>query len=119
MKIKKSTMRIIILFNLIFLVLTFTAASQQSPAQQISSRIAQKMTDTLSLTSVQTDQIYNVNISISDNKEAIWNQYSNPDSIRARIQIIEATRDSLYRPILSDEKFQIYLQKKRQIININ
>ena len=95
------------------------SANAQSNHEQLAFHIAQKMKDSLSLTSQQKDSIYIVNMQITNWKIAVRQQHTNPDSIRIYMQVMESRRDSLYHPFLSEEKYQLYLEKKRNLISNN
>lgn len=104
---------------LFFITAVADLKAQSNPAQDISSRIANKMRDTLSLFSAQRDSIYSINIELHNRKQLVRQQYSNMDSLRIKIQAIENTRDSLYRTVLSEEKYLMYRQKKRNLVSNN
>lgn len=104
---------------LFLLVLLAGKLHAQTPAEQLSLKIAQKMKDTLSLTEQQKNQLYATNMAIHHQKMLVRQQHTITDSIRVRTQKIENTRDSLYRPILTEPKYQLYLQKKKQLISNN
>ena len=87
-------------------------------AIQLAHRIAKKMKDTLDLSAQQRQQIYQANMNLHDQKQAA-RQNSPQDSLQVRIQRIEKTRDMLYMPILGNEKYQLYLLKKRNLISNN
>lgn len=94
-------------------------AQTTNPATQLANHIAQKMKDTLTLTAQQKNQIYTVNINLHNLKMTIRQQYTNPDSLRIKMQRIERGRDSLYHLILPEPKYQLYLQKKRNLVSAN
>lgn len=91
----------------------------QTPAEEIANRIAQRMKDTLLLTDSQRIQIYQINLQLSQQKDAMRSQHAGTDSLRFKIQQIENTRDNFYRTVLSDEKYLLYRQKKRALVNNN
>lgn len=93
--------------------------AQQTPATQLANRIANKMKDTLNLTGNQRNQIYLFNMLLHNQKTAVRQQYSNPDSVRVHLQRVENKRDSLYHTILSENKYLLYKQKKRNLITGN
>lgn len=112
---KKAT----VFFSLILLAVLKSQAQNTSPeAVQLSHKIAKKMKDSLELSAQQRQKVYEVNMSLHEQKQAV-RQQSPADSLQPRIQRIERTRDSLYRPVLGEEKYQLYLQKKRRLINNN
>jgi len=90
----------------------------QNVPENISSRIAQKMKDSLSLSEVQKTSIYTINMDIHNRKAVVWQQ-AETDSVGVGLQRIENTRDSLYRPILTDEQYILYKNKKKNLISAN
>jgi hypothetical protein len=110
--------KIFILIPLLLLVTGFLQA-QQTPSVQLAHRIAQKMKDTLSLTVQQRNQVFQINIQLHDRKQEVRQQTTNPDSLRVRFQRIERRRDSLYHTLLSEDKYQLYRLKKRNLVNNN
>ena len=104
-----------------FLVLLVAAnnVNAQSASEQIADKIAQKMKDSLSLSTQQKTQLYTINIQLSDQKASVRQQYTGTDSLRIKMQRVENSRDSLYRPVLGEEKFILYRQKKRNLVNNN
>jgi hypothetical protein len=106
------------LFTTITVVLSITfLQAQTSNAELLAERIAQKMRDSLSLTTFQTNAIYGINIQISAKKQEVRQQFSNQDSIRIKTQAIENTRDDLYLPVLSEQQYALYKQKKSVLIS--
>jgi hypothetical protein len=91
----------------------------QSPAEKLATRIAQKMTDSLSLTATQKSQLYTINMQLHNQKMTARQQHLQPDSMRVYIQKIENTRDGLYHGVLGDYKYTLYLQKKSRLVNNN
>lgn len=111
--------------KIIMLVILITAFSlysnaQLTYAQEYSIKVAERMKDSLSLSGDQKVQIYNINIQISNQKAGVWRQYAGTDSlITVNLQRIENTRDSLYLPVLGEEKYSLYLNKKKRLLNNN
>lgn len=89
----------------------------QSAAEQLADRIAQKMKDSLSLTDAQRQQIYTINMDITARKQAARAISNDRSHIGRQIQQIENSRDSLYKPVLGEEKFMLYKQKKTSLIS--
>lgn len=113
--------KLVILFGS-FLLMQLKVLSQNnnnSPAEQMASKIAKKMKDTLNLTGQQRNQIYTINMYLHNKKAAVRQQFSNPDDIRINTQRIENKRDSLYRTILSEEKYLLYREKKKNLVTGN
>jgi hypothetical protein len=78
------------------------------------------MKDSLSISDEQKTWVYNINMQISAQKATVWQQYNGSDSlIRLNLQRIEISRDSLYRPVLSEMQFQLYMEKKQALLNNN
>ena len=86
---------------------------------ELSTQIAQKMQDSLYLSSEQRDSIYAINNRLQSQKMQARMQYAGADSIQYHLQRIENTRDSLYKPVLGAEKYLLYKQKKRNLISAN
>jgi hypothetical protein len=108
--------KLLILFSVGFFS-ALVVNAQNDPATQISIRISERMKDSLNLTSDQKTQIFNANIGLDQQKLTILQNYSNIDSIKYHLLIIENTRDGLYSPILTSEQYQLYVQKKKRLVN--
>jgi 50S ribosomal subunit-associated GTPase HflX len=108
---------------LLFIVSTSAlcvSAQTGLPAEQLATKIASKMQDSLNLTVPQQQQVFAINMQLHNQKTAIRNQYSGNDSlIRVNIQRIENKRDSLYRPLIGETNYILYRQKKRNLVNNN
>lgn len=111
----------VIILSLICLMGTgrYLFAQSANPGTQVANNIANKMKDTLGLTTPQRNQIFATNMYIHNKKMIIRQQVTNPDSLQQRIQREERKRDSMYQRILPEAKFQLYLQKKRNLITAN
>jgi parvulin-like peptidyl-prolyl isomerase len=109
-------MKTIIMLVLILLT-GFAAQAQENPAIAVAQKIAQKLKDTLSLSSSQQDQLYHINMQLHNSKMSIRQQYGGSDSLGLYLQRVENTRDSLYRRVLQEEKYLLYKQKKSTIIS--
>lgn len=90
--------------------------SQGNPSVLLAQRIATRMKDTLSLTAFQTQQVYNVNLNLNIKKMQARNISTNRVIVGQAIQAVEKTRDSLYRIGLTLPQYQLYLQKKKNIV---
>lgn len=113
-------MRKLILLIAICIVLQCYTNAQSNPAEQLAQNIATKMKDTLDLTVQQKDSIYTVNMYLHNQKVLVRQQYAGNDSlIRLHTQLVENTRDSLYHPFLSEPKYLLYLEKKRNLVRNN
>jgi len=94
-------------------------AGAQSPAADLSNRIARRMKDTLQLSDSQKNAIYAINMQLHAQKMSARQQYSAGDSLQYHIQRIENTRDALYGTVLSPEKYLLYLEKKKNLVSSN
>lgn len=101
-------------------VLTINAYSQQNPVEIYASKISTRMKDTLSLTDSQRQKIYTLSKELGEQQKNVWLQYPSSDSLVQRhIQQLENSRDDLYRPVLGEEKYLLYREKKRMLLNNN
>lgn len=94
-------------------------SAQQSPGVQLANHIADKMKDTLGLTVPKRNQVFAINMYIHNKKMIIRQQTTNPDTLRVRLQRQENKRDSMYQNILPPPKYQLYLQKKGNLVSSN
>lgn len=95
------------------------ASAQSSVQTALAERIAGKLKDSLSLSGAQKDSIYAINMLLSNQKNNLRSIYQNFDSLQFYTQQVEHTRDSLYRPVLGEEKYLLYRQKKNNLVNNN
>ncbi|RPE06023.1 hypothetical protein EGT74_27120 [Chitinophaga lutea] len=96
-----------------------TSAMAQNAAEQLSHKIADKMRDTLDLRTEQRNMIYGLNMQLYHQKAQARSESKSPDSVRVKIQRIENGRDSLYKAVLTDAQYRLYLSRKRSLINNN
>lgn len=108
-----------LLTGIIFLVVSNVTKAQPSPAELLAEKIAQKMKDSLSLSQTQRQAVYNINIDLHTQKQSVRQRFQAADSLRYYMQHIESTRDSLYRRELSDEQYNLYKTKKRNLVSNN
>jgi len=99
------------------ILLISISKAQSSEAEILAEKIAKKMKDTLSLNDTQKNHVYDINIQLSNEKMSVRQQFTNRDSVIINLQRIENKRDSLYRNVLPGEKYALYLQKKRNLVN--
>lgn len=103
-----------------FTVMTGLAAhSQTNNGEALSAHISNKMRDTLNLSPQQRQDVFNLNQQLHQQKQQVRLQYPGGDSLAWRLQQVERTRDSLYRPVLGEEKYLLYKQRKTQLISSN
>lgn len=115
-------MKMKLLMLAITILITSTCFSQatSAPAVQLAEKIATKMKDSLGLTVAQKNQIYDINMDLHNQKQDARTQHTgNAPQTTTAIQNIEKTRDSLYRPILTVPQFDLYKQKKRNLVSNN
>jgi hypothetical protein len=93
--------------------------AQTSPAEQLADKVAQKMKDSLSLSSSQKQQLYNINMQLHSSKLQMRQQYIGTDSVSLKIQRVENMRDSLYKPVLTQQQYELYLQRKKNLVSSN
>lgn len=105
--------------TILFLFIGVASRAQSAAAIQVAGRIAQRMKDSLSLSDQQKDSIYSLNILLSNRKAELRQQYTNMDSLEHHFQLVESSRDSLYRIVLGEEKYQLYKTRKRSLISSN
>jgi hypothetical protein len=108
-----------VLSFLIFLFFAGPAYTQSTPAVQLANKIADRMKDSLGLNQNKRNQIYDINMKLHQQKREVLQNFQNRDSIARKLQRIEMRRDSLYQKKLTDQQFQLYLSKKKNIINNN
>lgn len=93
------------------------AKSQSSPAELLADRIATRMKDTLDLSIEQKNLLYTINMNLHERKLLVRQQFASSDSLTNKLQKVEASRDSLYRRVLPEEKYLLYRDKKRVLIS--
>jgi hypothetical protein len=95
--------------------------TRQYNGKVIAQQIAMRMKDSLGLTGSQRHQLFLINVQLHERKMTVRNQTS-ADSINVlqhKLQKVENTRDSLYKPILGIDKFLLYRQKKLNLLQVN
>lgn len=105
----------------ILLVLFFagTVLYAQAPAKLVASKIAQKLKDSLQITEAQRKQIYTIKMLLHERKMAARQQFAGSPEVVKEVQMVENTRDSLYRPVFTAEQFQRYKARKRTLVSNN
>jgi hypothetical protein len=106
---------------LLILICLFFGASvhAQTQAEVVANKIAQKMKDSLNLADSVRIKIYQINMQLDQQKLVVRNHYAGSDSLRIKVQQVENSRDALYQAVLPGEKFVLYRQKKRNLVNNN
>src|SRR5690242_18526872 len=106
-------MKKIVIIVAIFFSIPVLVQAQPSAAEVLAAKISKRMKDSLSLTDSLASLIYSINIQLHNQKSDAWQQYNYSDSlINIHLQTIENTRDSLYRNVLTEEKYLLYKSKK-------
>jgi len=119
LKYKNKRMRIIfcVLFCYLFNTNLF---AQNSVGEQVASRVANRLQDSLFLNTVQRDSLFSINMYLLNQSQSVRVQHANVDTLRYYLQRIENTRDSLYKRVIADDaKYGLYKQKKRNLISAN
>ena len=93
--------------------------NQIDQGQRFARKIALKIKDSLNLNGNEMNQLEAINLSIHNQKKQAMASGLGRDSIGRRLQRIEGTRDSLYRQVLPADKFDLYKQKKKNLVNNN
>jgi len=105
--------KIIILVAIFGYTFLYQAKAQENLiALKFADDIAQKMADSLLLSSEQKMQIYNINMDLYKQKKQLRESKPQPATLEFDLQQIENKRDSLYKVVLLEEKFKLYKLKK-------
>ena len=95
------------------------AVSQANTSTLVAAKIADRMKDSLQLSTSQRNSVHDINLQINLLKQDVRSRFTNRDSLTIHIQKIENSRDSLYKPVLTGQQFNQYKQKKRFLITAN
>jgi hypothetical protein len=113
-------MKKIIALLLFLLAHTLAFSQNDSIAIKVSTKIANALKEALDLTEDQRKSLFAANMKLHEEKNLVRNKYAGSDSLRFCLQQVENKRDSLYHQIITDEeKFSLYADKKRILINAN
>lgn len=93
------------------------ANAQTDASVQIATKIADRMKDSLELSASQRESVYAINMQLAAQKDAARQASTDRKLVGRQLQRIENTRDSLFRPVLGEEKYLLYKQKKKGLIN--
>ncbi|MBC7383683.1 MAG: hypothetical protein H7296_11945 [Bacteroidia bacterium] len=77
------------------------------------------MRDSLALTVIQTQSVYTINLNLDTKKMEARTVSTDRIIVGQAIQAVEKTRDSLYRMGLTTQQYELYLQKKKNIVKNN
>lgn len=112
----RKALAISILFFSALVAKTQTATEN---GERLAHKIANRMKDSLDLTPQQRNAIFQINRDIHSEKQAAIQQYGNTAETGRALQRIENKRDSLYRTVLTEEKYLLYRSKKANLVNAN
>lgn len=107
-----------IIYPFALMICLQTVQAQNHPGEVVAARVADKLRDSLSLSKVQRDSVYGVHMFLHRQKQLVFESFAD-GAVEGKLQQIENTRDSLYRPILSSQQYLQYKQKKRTLISVN
>jgi len=97
----------------------FSSLQAQTKAEEISGKIANNLKDSLQLTVIQRNAVFDINMRLAVAKSDVRNKYQQQDSMRIYMQRVENTRDSLYKAILNEQQFLQYKKRKYTLLNVN
>ena len=100
-------------------IICVAAKAQQTPAEALAEKIATRLQDSLQLTDAHKTQLYTVNMQLHTLKQQRRQQYASTDSLAFKVQKVENMRDSMYQAILPPDKYLLYREKKRVLLNNN
>ena len=93
--------------------------AQNEAGKKLAAQMAKKMKDSLNLTNQQENAILQINLQLNTKKYLVRQQYAASDSLRRFLQKTENSRDSLYKKVLPAQSYNLYLIKKKNMLNIN
>ena len=106
---------------LLLMICSFVIYSQSAQEEHLLNGIAFTDKDSLLprhfFTQAQTLQIYSFNIQAGPEERELRKKYSSPDSLKFHLNKVELKRDSLYKKLLPQDKYQLYKQKKVLLIS--
>jgi hypothetical protein len=111
--------KIIVIVALFFFVSTLKAQQQETPEAKVAHKIANKMTDSLGLTNQQRAKIFSINMDLSKKKKDARKKSTDRSIVGQELQQIEGTRNAIYKTVLTQEQYTLYLQKKQNLVNNN
>ena len=104
---------------LVFVVNYLQAQDQNTPAAQLAHHIADKMKDTLGLDNQQRAKVFKANMDLYKQKAEARAKSQDRIAVGKDLQRIEGTRDSLYKVVLTEAQYNLYVQKKRYLVTNN
>ena len=104
----------------VFILFSVTGQAQKSiSGTQYASKVAQRMADSLKLTSAQENKVYNINLGLHTQEMDTRKKYTSRDSLAVHFQKIENSRDAMYRAVLTNNQYELYMSKKIELLNNN
>lgn len=90
---------------------------KEDKGQELATRMADRLRDSLSLSPSQRQAIYEVNLDLHKQKMKAWEKTKDRGVLGKELQKIEDKRDKEYQKFLTDEQYQNYRKKKRNLIS--
>ena len=91
-------------------------APENTPAAKLAHHIADKLKDTLGLTNQQRAKVFKINMDLSIKKMNARKKSNDRIVVGEEIQRIEKLRDALYKEVLSEQQYLLYVEKKRNLV---
>ena len=99
------------------LLLPATLKSQQV-REQVSRTLANQLRDSLDLSQLQYQKVYEINLDLEGQKAFVRQESKDSPSLRKLLQQVENRRDSLYFSLFSTSQSLHYKEKKSELIRI-
>lgn len=112
-------MKKIFISIVVLLFVAMGSYAQGSPTDSIANLLAQRMKDSLGLTNEQASQVYNLNTTLGSREANLRKQFAGSRSLPSYLKLLGEQRDSLYKNALPNDKYQLYILKKQNIISGN
>lgn len=113
-------MKKIFVIAILFLIADVAKAQKQdTPEAQVAHKIADKMADSLGLNKQQRAKLFAINMELARKKAEARKKSTDRAVVQKQLQLIENSRDSLYKQVLTVDQHNSYLKKKRNVINNN
>jgi hypothetical protein len=111
--------KILVLMILFFGCHFLKAQESNTPAAQLAHHIADKMADTLGLSNQQRAKIFAINMDLHKQKTEARSKSQDRTVVGNELQRIEVSRDAMYKTVLTENQYGVYLQKKRYLVTSN
>ena len=108
--------KLVVLITVLFSSLSFLHAQEQTPAALLAHGIADRMKDSLSLSNQQRAKVFAINMELHSQKMDARKRSQYRAVVGKELQKIEGTRDGLYKTVLTQEQYELYIQKKRNLV---